>query len=131
VDSWTGVWPELAGELAGRSYGTRSLAAGAPREKGKCGDPHHGDRRGGVTRCSRAMARNNRWWWSSMGRQLERGWSEVSSEMEPGKDGVAHGVLYIGCGTELRGPVGRAVAGGGFSLPVVSVMKWGEESTRR
>jgi hypothetical protein len=36
-----------------------------------------------------------------------------------GEDGGALGVLYIGRGGEVRGRRGRAVTGGGFSLPSV------------
>jgi hypothetical protein len=47
------------------------------------------------------------------------GWNELSSKMEPGKDGGALGVLYIGKGGEVRGRGGRAVTGGGFLLPSI------------
>jgi hypothetical protein len=39
--------------------------------------------------------------------------------MEPGKDGGALGVLYIGRGGEVSGRGGRAATGGGFSLPSI------------
>jgi hypothetical protein len=82
----------------------------------------------GVTWCGQAMARDNRRWWSSTGRRLERGGSEWHSTMEPGNDGGALGVLYIGWGGEVRDQGGRAVAGDGFSLPLVSWSKRGKGS---
>jgi hypothetical protein len=92
----------------------RKLIVSRSRERGGDEDSHQGIEHGVVVRNWPAKRKNGGDQRSSVAARVEDRAAKLGCQMEPGMDGGAHGVLYIGWGGKVRGRGGRVAAVIGF-----------------